>query len=177
MNKKSLLIEVFIAFLKLGLTSFGGPIAHLGYFRRELVERRAWVSESQFSQLLAICQFLPGPASSQLGFALGFLRAGALGAIAAFVAFTLPSAILLFAFATALPLMSGRFAEAAISGLKIVTYAVVADAVLGMSKKLCPDATRRGIAIVAVIFLLLVDFAWMQIIVVLAGALAASGVG
>lgn len=87
--------EVFLTFLKLGLTSFGGPIAHLGYYRRELVERRHWVSESQYAQLLALCQFLPGPASSQLGFSLGLLRAGWAGALAAFSAFTLPSAVLL----------------------------------------------------------------------------------
>ncbi|MGO4502895.1 chromate transporter [Dyella sp. 2YAF14] len=91
--------EVGAAFLKLGLTSFGGPIAHLGYFRREFVERRRWLDEEHFGQLLALCQFLPGPASSQLGFSLGLLRAGWLGAIAAFIAFTLPSALLLFAFA------------------------------------------------------------------------------
>jgi chromate transporter len=96
-------LEVFAAFLKLGLTSFGGPIAHLGYFRRELVERRNWVGDSQYAQLLALCQFLPGPASSQLGFSLGLLRAGWAGAVAAFIAFTLPSALLLFSFAALLP--------------------------------------------------------------------------
>lgn len=93
--------EVFLAFLKLGLTTFGGPIAHLGYFRAEFVERRRWVSEEQFGQLLAICQFLPGPARSQLGFTLGLLRAGWFGALAAFLAFTLPSVVLLVAFAAA----------------------------------------------------------------------------
>lgn len=101
-------LEVFVTFLKLGLTSFGGPIAHLGYFRLELVEKRRWVSESQFSQLLAICQFLPGPASSQLGFSLGLLRAGWTGALAAFLAFTAPSALLLIVFAAFLPYLSGR---------------------------------------------------------------------
>src|SRR5688572_18568757 len=109
--------EVFATFLKLGLTSFGGPIAHIGYFRRELVERRKWVGESEFAQLLALCQFLPGPASSQLGFSLGLLRAGWAGALAAFVAFTLPSALLLYAFATVLPQLSGTVGDAAIQGL------------------------------------------------------------
>ncbi|HEX6635109.1 MAG TPA: chromate transporter, partial [Usitatibacter sp.] len=95
--------EVFATFLRLGLTSFGGPIAHLGYFRREIVERRRWVTEAQFAEVLALCQFLPGPASSQMGFSLGLLRAGWGGALAAFVAFTAPSALLLFAFAMLLP--------------------------------------------------------------------------
>ena len=169
---KSSAVDVFTTFLKLGLTSFGGPIAHLGYFRRELVERRHWVSESQFSQLLAICQFLPGPASSQLGFSLGLLRAGWLGAMAAFLAFTLPSALLLVGFASILPLLSGQVGEAAIHGLKLVACAVVADAVLGMSRSLCPDTRRRSIAIVAASALLLLDSAWSQMLVVLGGAIA-----
>ena len=164
--------EVFLTFLKLGLTSFGGPVAHLGYFHKELVERKQWVSEAQYSQLLAICQFLPGPASSQLGFALGLFRGGWLGAIAAFLAFTLPSALLLIAFAAALPSLSGGIGEAAIHGLKLVACAVVADAVLGMSQKLCPDVLRRGIAIFAACVLMFSGSAAMQIVVVLAGAIA-----
>ena len=140
-------IEVFFAFLKLGLTSFGGPIAHLGYFRTELIERRGWLSDNQFGQLLAICQFLPGPASSQLGFCIGLLRAGWLGAFLAFLAFTLPSAVLLIAFAASFPMLSGPVGAAAIHGLKLVACAVVADAVLGMAKKLCPDAPRQAIAV------------------------------
>lgn len=164
--------EVFIAFLKLGLTSFGGPVAHLGYFRKELVERRNWVSESQFSQLLAICQFLPGPASSQLGFSLGLARAGWLGALAAFLAFTLPSALLLIGFASVLPALSGSVGEAAIHGLKIVAFAVVADAVLGMSKKLCPDIQRATIAILSAGVLLVIGNAWIQLLVVIGGAIA-----
>lgn len=164
--------EVFATFLKLGLTSFGGPIAHLGYFRKELVERRNWVSESQFSQLLAICQFLPGPASSQLGFSLGLARAGWLGALAAFIAFTLPSALLLIGFASVLPALSGPVGEAAIHGLKIVAFAVVADAVLGMSKKLCPDIQRATIAILSAAVLLVIGNAWIQLLVVIGGAIA-----
>ncbi len=164
--------EVFMAFLKLGLTSFGGPVAHLGYFRKELVERRSWVSESQFGQLLAICQFLPGPASSQLGFSLGLARAGWLGALAAFIAFTLPSALLLIGFASVLPALSGPVGEAAIHGLKIVAFAVVADAVLGMSKKLCPDIRRATIAIVSAGVLLFIGNAWLQLLVVMGGAIA-----
>lgn len=164
-------IEVFKTFLKLGLTSFGGPVSHLGFFRKELIEKQRWVSESQFSQLLAISQFLPGPASSQLGFALGLLRAGWSGALAAFLAFTLPSALLLVGFASTLPYLSSTIGAAIIHGLKLVAFAVVADAVWGMSKKLCPDVVRRVIAMVAAGALLLISSAWSQILVVIAGAI------
>jgi chromate transporter len=164
--------EVFSAFLKLGLTSFGGPIAHIGYFRRELVERRRWVGEGEFAQLLALCQFLPGPASSQLGFSLGLLRAGWAGALAAFVAFTLPSALLLFAFAAVLPHVSGTLGEAGIHGLKLVALAVVAHGVLGMARQLCPDGPRATIAAVAAAAVLLAGQAWVQLLVVALGAAA-----
>lgn len=163
--------DVFVVFLKLGLTSFGGPMAHLGFFRKELVERRGWLTDAQFGELLAICQFLPGPASSQLGFSLGLLRAGWLGAIAAFIAFTLPSALLLMAFAWFMPLLSGQMVQAAIHGLKIVAFAVVADAVLGMSKRLCPDWPRRLIAVLAGGVLLVAESSSMQLFVVGGGAL------
>ena len=164
--------EVFGTFLKLGLTSFGGPIAHLGYFRRELVERRKWVGESEFAQLLALCQFLPGPASSQLGFSLGLLRAGWAGALAAFVGFTLPSALLLFAFAAVLPHVSGTLGEAALHGLKLVALAVVAHGVLGMARQLCPDAPRAAIATLAAVAILLAGQAWVQLLAVALGAAA-----
>ena len=169
---KGTVFEVFGAFLKLGLTSFGGPVAHIGYFRRELVDRQGWLNEAQFSQLLAICQFLPGPASSQLGFALGLQRAGWLGAIAAFLAFTLPSAILLISFASLFPLLSGDIAQAGIHGLKLVACVVVADAVFGMAKKLCPDATRRVLALLSGAFLLMATTAWAQLGIVILGAVA-----
>jgi len=158
--------EVFMAFLTLGLTSFGGPIAHLGYFRAELVERRRWINDDQFGHLLAICQFLPGPASSQLGFSLGLLRAGWLGALAAFIAFTLPSALMLLAFAAALPLLSGPIGLAAVHGLKLVACAVVANAVLGMSRKLCPDVARQTIAVLSTAALLIVTSPVAQLVVV-----------
>jgi len=164
--------EVFSVFLKLGLTSFGGPIAHLGFFHRELVERRQWVSESQYAQLLALCQFLPGPASSQLGFALGLLRASWSGAIAAFLAFTLPSALLLFGFAALLPQLSGPMGTAAIHGLKLVALAVVAHGVLTMARQLCPDAQRAGIATAAAAVILLSGQAWIQLLAVIAGGTA-----
>jgi chromate transporter len=165
-------LEVFLAFLKLGCTSFGGPIAHIGYFRNELAVRRQWLSESQFSQLVAICQFLPGPSSSQLGFSLGLARAGWPGALAAFVGFTLPSVILLLGFVAVLPWLSGDLGQAGLHGLKIVALAVVADAVLGMARKLCPDVQRAAIAIVVAGTLVFFAGAWLQILVVVAGAVA-----
>lgn len=164
--------EVLSAFLKLGLTSFGGPIAHLGYFRAEFVERRKWVTESQYAQLLALCQFLPGPASSQLGFSLGLLRAGWPGAIVAFLAFTLPSALLLFLFAALLPFISGAEGEAATHGLKLVAVAVVAQGVLGMARQLCPDATRATIAALAAVVVLISGQAWTQLLIIALGAFA-----
>jgi chromate transporter len=164
--------EVFLAFLKLGLTSFGGPIAHLGYFRREFVERRRWLDENQFAQLLALCQFLPGPASSKLGFSLGLLRAGWPGAAAAFVAFTAPSALLLFAFAALLPYLQGAVGQSAIHGLKIVALAVVAQAVLGMLRQLCPDAARQTIAALVAAAIMTWPEPWGQLVAVALGASA-----
>jgi chromate transport protein ChrA/site-specific recombinase XerC len=137
--------EVFAAFLKLGLTSFGGPIAHLGYFRDELVLRRKWIDERGYADLVALSQFLPGPASSQVGFALGLLRGGPLGALAAWAAFTLPSAILLILFAYGAAAFGGRVGGGIITGLKIVAVAIVAQAVWGMAKNLCPDRERATI--------------------------------
>ena len=164
--------EVFLAFLKLGLTSFGGPIAHLGYYRRELVERRGWVDEGQYAQLIALCQFLPGPASSQMGFCLGLIRAGWLGALAGAFAFILPSALLLFAFAAILPAIDGPIGSAAIHGLKLVALAVVAHGVLGMRASLCPDAVRMSIAAVSAFAVLVTGPTWVQLLVVAAGGVA-----
>ena len=143
--------EVLLAFLRLGLTSFGGPIAHLGYFRTEFVARRRWLDDRAFSDLVALCQFLPGPASSQTGFALGLLRAGLPGALAAWVGFTLPSAVLLVLFA-----YGARFIGAGLlHGLKLVAVAVVAQAVWGMARTLCPDRPRAAIGTLAAVLLLL----------------------
>lgn len=164
--------EVFAAFLRLGLTSFGGPVAHLAYFRREFVERRAWLSEGQYAQLLALCQFLPGPASSQLGFSIGLLRAGWAGALAAFMAFTLPSALLLFALAAWLPHIAGPVGDAALHGLKLVALAVVAQGVLGMARQLCPDASRKVVAVAAALLVLVFGHAWVQLLVVVLGGVA-----
>jgi chromate transporter len=168
-----MLREVFAAFLRLGLGSFGGPIAHLAYFRREFVERRRWLDDAQFAQLLALCQFLPGPASSQLGFSLGLLRAGWPGAFAAFVAFTAPSALLLFGFAALLPQVAqAATGVAAIHGLKLVALAVVAHGALGMARQLCPDLERQTIAIVSAALILVAGTAWAQLAVVALGAAA-----
>lgn len=163
--------EVFAAFLRLGLTSFGGPIAHLGYFHRELIERRRWVDDAHYAQLVALCQFLPGPVSSQVGFALGMIRAGWLGAFAAFVAFTLPSALLLFAFAAVLPALETPLAQAGIHGLKLVAVAVVAQGLWTMIRRLAPDLARGLIAAASAVVILASGTALVQLAVVAAGAL------
>ncbi|MBZ5488063.1 chromate efflux transporter [Halomonas aquamarina] len=143
--------EVFRAFLLLGLTSFGGPVAHLGYFRTEFVERRRWLSEAAYADLVALCQFLPGPASSQVGFAIGLLRAGPWGAAAAWFAFTLPSALGLGLFALGASLLDGPLATGIIHGLKVAAVAIVAHAVWGMANSLCPDKPRAAVALLAVL--------------------------
>lgn len=143
-------VQVLLVFLKLGLTSFGGPVAHLGYFRDELVTRRRWLSDQAYADLVALCQFLPGPASSQVGFALGLMRAGPLGALAAFVAFTLPSALALVGFAALSVRLDDPISAGALHGLKLVAVAIVAQAVWGMARSLCPDGARAGIALGAV---------------------------
>lgn len=163
--------EVFWAFLRLGLTSFGGPVAHLGYFRNELVVRRKWLDEKAYGDIVALCQFLPGPASSQVGFALGLMRGGPLGALAAWIAFTLPSAIILVLFAMAATALDNPVGQGLLHGLKLVAVAVVGQAVWGMAKSLTPDRTRAGIALTAVIA---VTFAGVfgQLIAIIVGALA-----
>ncbi len=161
-----------MAFLKLGVTSFGGPIAHLGYFRDELVVRRKWIDEAGYADLVALCQFLPGPASSQVGFALGLLRAGPLGALAAWMAFTLPSAILLLLFAMVAASIEGPVGNGLLHGLKIVAVAVVAQAVWGMAKSLAPDRQRASIALVGIICVVFVAGAFGQILALALGAIA-----
>ncbi|MCB1518068.1 MAG: chromate efflux transporter [Hyphomicrobiaceae bacterium] len=164
--------EVFWAFLKLGLISFGGPVAHLGYFREAFVARRQWFDDKVYSELVALGQFLPGPASSQVGFALGLMRAGWLGALAAFAGFTLPSALLMFGFAYGAPLLGGKWGEGLIHGLKIVAVAIVAQAVWGMARSLCPDRQRAGIALAAIAMVAFAGGAAGQISAIVAGALA-----
>jgi chromate transporter len=162
--------EVLAAFLKLGLTCFGGPIAHLGYFRREFVERRRWLDDEAYSDLVALCQFLPGPASSQVGFSIGLLRAGWAGGLAAWCGFTLPSVLLLLAFAAVAPSLSGPIGAGLIHGLKLVAVAVVAQAVWDMARRLCPDRRRAAIALVAIAMLSVLTTVYAQLIVIILGA-------
>ena len=164
--------EVLRAFLKLGLTSFGGPIAHLGYFRDELVTRRRWLGDREYADVVALCQFLPGPASSQVGFAVGLLRAGPLGALAAWTAFTLPSAILLVAFAYGGCVFDNLVGSGILTGLKIVAVAIVAQAVWGMARTLTPDARRASIAVGAALLTLFVAGSIGQVAAIVLGALA-----
>ena len=140
---------VFLVFLRLGLTSFGGPIAHLGYFRDEFVTRRRWLGERNYADLVALCQFLPGPASSQVGMALGLARAGYAGLFAAWAGFTLPSAIALILFAQGVSRHGGVLAPEALHGLKVVAVAVVAQAVWGMARNLCTDTLRITLMAIA----------------------------
>lgn len=142
-------LEVLLAFLRLGCHSFGGPVAHLGYFHTEFVERRHWCEEDTFAELVALAQSMPGPASSQVGFALGLLRAGWAGGIAAWVGFTTPSALLMLAFALGHRVFAGKAGAGAVHGLQLVAVAVVAQAILAMRKSLAPDLTRMGVALLA----------------------------
>lgn len=162
---------VFLIFLRLGLTSFGGPVAHLGYFRDEFVTRRKWLSERSYADLVALCQFLPGPASSQVGIALGLSRSGYAGALAAWAGFTLPSAVALILFAMGIATYGNAMPSGALHGLKVVAVAVVAQAVWGMARKLCPDAPRITLMAAAASFVLLVPSAWGQMAVIAIAAI------
>jgi chromate transporter len=164
--------EVLITFLKLGLTSFGGPIAHIGYYREEIVVRRRWIDDATYTDLVALCQFLPGPASSQVGFSLGLIRAGYWGAVAASTGFTLPSAILMTASAYGASTLGGRVGLGVLHGLKLVAVAIVAQAVWGMARTLCPDRQRASIACVATLMILFSTSAVAQIGTILMGGIA-----
>ncbi|HEY5125920.1 MAG TPA: chromate efflux transporter [Bradyrhizobium sp.] len=168
-NSKGRAGEVFAAFLKLGLTSFGGPVAHLGYFRNEFVERRRWLEEQTYADIVALCQFLPGPASSQVGIAIGLSRAGYLGALAAWTAFTLPSAIALVLFAYGLS-AAGDAGGGWLHGLKVAAVAVVALAILGMARTLTPDRQRATLAVIAAAIAFAIPSAWGQIGAIAFGA-------
>src|SRR5690606_24652170 len=163
---------VFLIFLRLGLTSFGGPVAHLGYFRDEFVTRRKWLTESSYADLVALCQFLPGPASSQVGIALGLSRSGHVGALAAWAGFTLPSAVALILFAMGLARYGDVMPSGALHGLKVVAVAVVAQAVWGMARSLCPDILRITIMTAATCCVLLVSSVWGQVGVIAMAAAA-----
>lgn len=162
--------EVLIEALKLGLTSFGGPIAHLGYYERTYVQRRRWLSAEEYAGLVALCQLLPGPASSQVGFLIGLRRAGWPGAIAAFLGFTLPSALLMYLFAVYAPRVQDSMMGGVLHGLKLVAVAVVAQAVLSMARRLCPDPARALIAVTAMAILLFNGGTLMQMGVLVLGA-------
>jgi chromate transporter len=164
--------EIAGTFLKLGCLSFGGPIAHLGYLRAELVEKRGWIDDAHYADLVALCQFLPGPASSQVVFALGMHRAGLLGAILASICFTLPSAILMIGFAYGIAMVGDVRGAGWLHGLKLAAVAVVAQAVWGMGKKLCPDRARISICIASAAVLVAISGALVQIGVIAAGGLA-----
>lgn len=163
--------EVFWAFLRLGVTSFGGPVAHLGYFRDTFVERRKWFGDRAYADLVALCQFLPGPASSQVGMAIGLQRAGIGGLLAAWFAFTMPSAIIMVAFAIGLASFGDVAGSGWLYGLKAAAVAVVAQAVLGMAKNLTPDAKRATIAGAAMIIVLLVPNPAVQVLAIVVGGL------
>lgn len=177
MAERGTVAEVFWAFLGLGLTSFGGPVAHLGYFRTEFVTRRRWLTEADYGEIVALCQFLPGPASSQTGFALGLLRAGPWGAAAAFAGFTLPSALLLYMLALLAVDLDGPLAQGVVDGLKIVAVAIVAQAVIGMARGLCPDLPRRVLALLAAALVLLWPGPGGMLAAIGLGALAGQAIG
>jgi len=162
---------VLLAFLRLGVTSFGGPVAHLGYFRAEFVERRKWLDEAAYVDIVALCQFLPGPASSQVGITLGTLRAGLPGALAAWFGFTMPSAVAMIAFGYGVAELGDISRVPWLHGLKIVAVAVVAQAVWGMARSLCPDRARATLAVGAAMRALAVPSAAGQIGAIIAGGL------
>ena len=171
-SRKGSAFEVLLVFLRLGLTSFGGPIAHIGYFRDEFVTRRRWLDEQAYADLVALCQFLPGPASSQTGFAIGLMRAGYLGGLAAWTGFTLPSAFLLLFFAYGVGSLGGPLGTGLLHGLKLVAVAIVAQAVWGMARSLCPDRERASIATVAALLILFSTSPIAQIAAIVLGGIA-----
>lgn len=162
---------IFLVYLRLGCTSFGGPIAHLGYFHEEFVARRKWLDEVTFTDIVGLCQFLPGPASSQVGFTIGLLQGGPLGALAAWTAFTLPSALLMFAVASGPALFSSPWGSGVLHALGLVAVAVIAHAVWGMMRTLTPDPTRATIALVSAAFILLSGRASLQLAAIVVGGL------
>jgi len=163
---------IFLVFLRLGLTSFGGPVAHLGFFREEFVRRRQWLREESYADLVALCQFLPGPASSQVGYAVGLMRGGVPGGLAAWLGFTLPSAALLIAFAYGVVAFGDLESAGWLRGLKIAAVAVVASAVWGMAAQLCPDRQRVSLALLAAMAVLAWPGSLTQIAVIAAGGVA-----
>lgn len=164
-------VEIFRIFLRLGLTSFGGPVAHLGYFRAEFVARRKWLDEAAFADIVALCQFLPGPASSQTGLSIGILRGGLPGAFAAWLGFTMPSALAMMAFGYGVGFVGDLSHAAWLHGLKIVAVAVVANALWGMARNLCPDAIRATIAVAVAVTVIATPTAAGQVGAIIGGGL------
>ena len=163
------LFEILFISTRLGLTSFGGPTAHLGYFHEEYVRRRKWIDEKSYAELVALCQFLPGPSSSQVGIGIGVVRGGVIGGIISFLGFTMPSVLALILFA--LTVDGLNLGEAGwIHGLKLVAVAVVAHAILGMAKNLAPDLTRKAIVLFGIAVALLWETAYAQIGIILFAA-------
>src|SRR6516165_6352796 len=165
-------LEVLLVFLRLGVSCFGGPIAHIGYFRDEFVVRRKWIDEHAYADLVGLCQFLPGPASSQVGFSIGLMRAGYLGALAAWTGFTLPSAVALILFAYGAGALQGPVGTGLLHGLKLTAVAIVAQAVWGMARNLCPDRERASIAAVAALLILFSTSSVAQIAAIVLGGIA-----
>lgn len=165
------MFEIFFAFLKLGITSFGGPIAHLGFFHDEFVIRKKWISEYEYSDLVALCQVLPGPASSQVGMAIGFYRGGILGSILAWLAFTLPSALLLILFAMTMTSLSSFLGQGWIHGLKIAAVAVIAQAVWEMGKKFCTSSGKILITFLTAVVCFYIQSIWVQVSLIFLGAI------
>jgi chromate transporter len=163
------MLEVFVAFLKLGLTSFGGPIAHIAYFRQNLIVRRRWMSEAAYADIVALCQLLPGPTSSQIGFAIGLNQAGPLGGLAAFAGFTAPSAIIMFSAAAGLPLLGGESGAALLHGLMLVAVSIVAQAVFGMARSFCGTLATMLVGLAALGVVLMTAMAWVQPVVIIGG--------
>lgn len=165
-------IDLFAIFLRLGFTSFGGPVAHIGFFRDEFVHRRRWLDDRAYADLVALCQFLPGPASSQVGLAIGLMRRGYAGALAAWLGFTLPSAIIMTVCGVGMLNYGNVIPPELLHGLKIAALAVVAQALYGMARTLCPDRAHAGFALVAAIAILVADQSWLQIGVIALAAVA-----
>jgi chromate transporter len=173
-NTKGSPVEVLRVSLQLGLTSFGGPIAHLGYFNREYVQKRQWLSAEEYAGFVSLCQLLPGPTSSQVGFLVGLRRAGIFGALAAWIGFTLPSAIFMYAFATLAPRGSGPLMQAVLQGLMLTAFVVVSQALWSMARTLCPDWRRAIIALAAAAMLAFHSNAVLQLLVLAGGGVAGS---
>jgi chromate transporter len=171
-QRKGSPLEVLLVFLRLGVTCFGGPIAHIGYFRDEFVVRRRWIDELAYADLVGLCQFLPGPASSQVGFSIGLMRAGYRGGLAAWTGFTLPSAVALVLFAYSAGELGGPIGIGLLHGLKLVAVAIVAQAVWGMARTLCPDRERASIAVAAALIILFSGSSISQIAAILLGGIA-----